>query len=188
MALVLAVPGSLRRDSYNRRLLRAAAQDAPAGIVIEVYDELAALPLFDEDLERGPLPAAVQRLKARVAAADALLISSPEYNWSVPGVLKNAIDWLSRPPDEVLIGKPVAIVGASAGRWGTRLAQAALRQILTATESRLLGAPALFVREAGSVFAGDRLVDIQVRTQLRSVVEALARETAALRAEVGANA
>jgi chromate reductase len=152
---VLGIAGSLRRGSFNRRLLEAAAECAPPRMRLSVYDALGTIPLFDEDLESatGGGPEPVRRLRDEVAAADALLIATPEYNWSVPGVLKNAIDWLSRPsPDEVLAGKPVAVIGASGGRWGTRLAQSALRQILAATESAVLPAPALFVREAERLF------------------------------------
>src|ERR1700716_1091933 len=112
---VLAIAGSLRRDSYNRRLLEAACEVAPEGMTVHLYEGLGSIPFFDEELERahpsGPEP--VRDLCARVANADAILISTPEYNQSIPGVLKNAIDWLSRPaPVEVLAGKPAAILGA----------------------------------------------------------------------------
>src|SRR5205085_10923177 len=110
---------------------------------------------FDEDLEQQTKvgPSAVKQLRSRVGAADGLLISTPEYNQSMPGVLKNVIDWLSRPgPEEVLIGKPVGIMGASGGRWGTRLAQANLRQVLTATESLVMPQPGIFVAEAARLF------------------------------------
>src|ERR687886_1113837 len=107
-------------------MLGAAAGCAPPAMSVELFDSLAAVPLFDEDLEQATAggPDAVRRLRARVAAADGLLIATPEYNQSMPGVLKNAIDWLSRPPDEMLARKPIAIIGASGGSWGTRLAQA----------------------------------------------------------------
>lgn len=152
---VVAIAGSLRKGSYNRMLLQAATLFAPATIAIEVYPDLATIPVFDEDLEGdtsgGPLP--VMALRAAIREADAVLISTPEYNQSTSGVLKNAIDWLSRPgPDEVLIGKPIGIMGASGGRWGTRLAQANLRQVLTATESIVMPQPAIFVAEASKVF------------------------------------
>lgn len=143
---------------------------------IRLHDELHAIPLFNEDVELAGDPESVARLRAEVAAADGLLIATPEYNWSIPGVLKNAIDWLSRPPAEVLIGKPVAIIGATAGRWGTRLAQAALRQVLTATESIVMPAPAMFVRDAAAVFAEDgRLIDAPTLTQLDAVLAAFVR-------------
>ena len=175
---MLGIAGSLRRESFNRRLLRAAAERAPAGMRVSVYDELGLVPPFNEDLEtaaREPLDA-VRRLRRQVASADGVLIATPEYNWSMPGVLKNAIDWLSRAdPDDVLVGKPVAIIGASAGRWGTRLAQAALRQVLTSTGSLLLPAPAVFVRDAAALFdSGGQLSDASTREQLDSLLAAFA--------------
>jgi len=146
-------------------LLRAAAG-------VSIYEELSSIPLFNEDLEASD-PESVRRLRSAVASADGLLISTPEYNWSIPGVLKNAIDWLSRPPEEVLIGKPVAVIGASGGRWGTRLAQAALRQTLTATESLVMPAPAMFVRDAAGIFdEAGHLTDKTVRDQLNNVLAA----------------
>jgi chromate reductase, NAD(P)H dehydrogenase (quinone) len=178
MRTILAVPGSLRRHSYNRKLLRAAMDLAPIGFRVVQYEDLAAVPLFDEDLEEKTHgdPPGVYALRRAVAAADGVLISTPEYNWAPPGVLKNALDWLSRPaPVEVLTGKPVAVMGASSGRWGTRLAQAGLRQVLTATESRVLPAPALFVAEAARLFDEEgRLVDPQVRKQLTALLDAFA--------------
>jgi chromate reductase, NAD(P)H dehydrogenase (quinone) len=177
---ILALPGSLRRRSYNRRLLEAAAEIAPAGVSVHVYGhgELASVPLFDEDVEKetGGGPEAVRRLRGEVAAADGLLIATPEYNQSIPGVLKNTLDWLSRDAaGEVLAGKPVAIVGATAGRWGTRLAQSALRQVLTATGSLVLPAPALFAAGAEALFDEEgRLCDAATRRQLAAVVAAFA--------------
>jgi len=162
---VLGIAGSLRSGSHNRLLLRAAAG-------VSIYEELSSIPLFNEDLEASD-PESVRRLRSAVASADGLLISTPEYNWSIPGVLKNAIDWLSRPPEEVLIGKPVAVIGASGGRWGTRLAQAALRQTLTATESLVMPAPAMFVRDAAGIFdEAGHLTDKTVRDQLDNVLAA----------------
>ena len=173
---VLAIPGSLRRESWNRRLLAQAAVLAGPRMQVELYDGLRDLPMFDEDLEgsTGGGPDSVRHLRAAVAAADGLLLATPEYNHSLPGVLKNAIDWLSRAtPIEVLAGRPVAIVGASSGRWGTRLAQAALRQVLAATEAAVMPSPALFMREAGQAFdAGGRLVDDATRNALRDVLDA----------------
>jgi chromate reductase len=176
---ILAICGSIRAGSMNRRLLDAAVELAPAGMSLRFSESLDSIPLFSEDREHVGAPGfdAVQRLRAQVAHADGLLIATPEYNQSVPGVLKNAIDWLSRPlPDEVLIGKPVAVIGASAGRWGTRLAQAALRQVLYATESPVLPNPALFVREAAQLFdAQGSLVDVRTRESLAAVLQAFAR-------------
>lgn len=154
---ILALPGSLRRGSYNRKLLEACVDCAPSDLRIELFDDLAEVPMFNEDLESDkPLHTGVDRLLEAVAGVDGLLIATPEYNQSIPGVLKNAIDWLSRPlPEELLIGKPMAILGVSSGRWGTRLAQAALRQTLTATEAQVMSAPMLFVRDAERMFEDD---------------------------------
>jgi len=172
---VLAIPGSLRSGSYNRLLIRAAMESAPGDLSIRSFDELGSIPSFNEDLEPAG-PESVERLRGEVASVDGVLIATPEYNWSIPGVLKNAIDWLSRPPAEVLAGKPVGIIGASSGRWGTRLAQAALRQVLTATESLVMPAPSVFVRDAASAFdhAGT-LTDPAIREQLESMLTAFSR-------------
>lgn len=160
---ILALSGSLRRGSWNRALLEAAVACAPNGMDVHVWSGLGSIPLFNEDDERmdGDDPAPVRELRRLVAAADGVLIATPEYNHSMPGVLKNAIDWLSRArPEAVLERKPVAVTGASTGRWGTRLAQAALRQILGATEALLLPAPYLFVGEVARAFdASGRISD-----------------------------
>jgi chromate reductase len=184
---VLAVCGSLRSRSYNRGMLIAAVECAPPGMAIDLFDTLAAVPSFNEDLEQatGGGPEAVRRLRERVAHADGLLIATPEYNQSMPGVLKNAIDWLSRPgPEEVLVGKPVAVIGASGGPWGTRLAQSMLRQALYATGSPVLPKPALFVREAAGLFddAG-RLVHPRTRELLRALLAAFGQWIALLSPE-----
>jgi chromate reductase, NAD(P)H dehydrogenase (quinone) len=179
MRTVLAIAGSLRRASFNRSLLHAAASLAPAGMTVTVEEGLASIPLFDEDLEAVTAggPESVARLSREVAAADGLLIATPEYNHSIPGVLKNAIDWLSRESaGEVLAGKPVAVIGASGGPWGTRLAQAALRQVLYATGSAILPAPALFVRDARRLFDDSgTLTDEPTRQRLAAVLAAFAR-------------
>jgi len=176
---VVGIAGSLRRGSYNRLLLRAAVASAPVGMTILISEELASIPPFNEDLDlaTGEGPEGVQRLLRQVRSADGLLIATPEYNHSLPGVLKNALDWLSRPaPDEVLSGKPVAIVGASSGRWGTRLAQGALRQILYATESLVLPKPSVFLGEAARLFDEvGRLSDAQTSRQLGDLLSEFAR-------------
>jgi chromate reductase len=176
---VLAIPGSLRRQSFNRLLLRAARACAPAQLEIELYEELASVPLFDEDVEQetGGGPPPIQQLRRLVAAADGLMIATPEYNQSLPGVLKNAIDWLSRPaPNEVLVDKPVAIIGATGGRWGTRLAQSALRHTLVATEALVLPKPMLFLRDAATLFdESGQLIHPQTRKQLEQVLSSFAR-------------
>lgn len=175
---VLAIAGSLRSGSWNRRLLHAAVDTAPAGMAISVYHDLASIPLFDEDLEHvaegGPDP--VRRLRQEMDAADAVLISTPEYNQSMPGVLKNMIDWMSRAaPNEVLQGKPVALIGASSGRWGTRLAQQATRHTLIATEALVMPSPMLFVANAPDLFdETGRLRDGPTKVSLQAVLDSLA--------------
>ncbi|MCS7050657.1 MAG: NAD(P)H-dependent oxidoreductase [Thermomicrobium sp.] len=170
---ILGIPGSLRRHSYNRGLLLAARELAPPGVVIDLY-ELHALPLYDQDLETAGPPPSVLAFKQAIAEADALLIATPEYNWSVPGPLKNAIDWASRPPaTSPLRRKPVGIMGAATGPAGTIRAQLALRQIFASTESYVLPKPDLFVREAAALFHDGRLVDQQTRERLRELLEAL---------------
>jgi chromate reductase len=172
---VLAMPGSIRRNSYNRMLLRAADDVAPVDIAVRHCDVLSEIPMFNEDLEAdGILPEPVARLDRLVAEVDGLLISTPEYNQSIPGVLKNAIDWLSRSTS--LAGKPVAVIGATTGRWGTRLAQAAARQTLMATGAFVLPGPALFVTNARQCFdENGRLLDMTTRDGLGSVMTELAR-------------
>jgi chromate reductase, NAD(P)H dehydrogenase (quinone) len=152
---VIAMAGSVRRTSYNRAMLAAAAELAPPRMKIQITDAVGALPLFnaDLDLETNEQLESVRRLRGEIADADGLLIATPEYNHSLPGVLKNAIDWLSRPgPRDVLAAKPVAIIGATSGPWGTRLAQSALRQVLYSTEASVLPRPMLFVRDCATLF------------------------------------
>lgn len=149
---LLGLAGSLRRDSLNRRLVKALAARARAGARLDIADQLADVPLFNEDLEADGGPIAVARLRDAVRDADGLVIATPEYNQSVPGVTKNLIDWLSRGEPSVLEHKPVALMGASVGPWGTRLAQAALRQTLTACGAFVMPAPQLYLRSAGDAF------------------------------------
>lgn len=171
---VFALPGSIRRGSYNRLLAAAAVECAPPDMVVTIDDSLAAIPPFSEDLESDGLPAPVRTLHDRVAAAAGLLICTPEYNQSLPGVLKNAIDWLSR--TDVLEGKPVAVIGATSGPWGTRLAQSSLRQVLYATGSLVLPGPTLFAAGAPRLFdATGRLIDPSTRAALADLMAAFAR-------------
>jgi len=182
---ILAIAGSLRRDSFNRQLLHAARAMAPSGLHIHIEEGIGALPLFDEDIEQDMLhDSPVSALRARVDEADALLIATPEYNHSMPGVLKNAIDWLSRgaPDRTVLTNKRIAVIGATAGRWGTRLAQAALRQTLFATDSIVLAAPGLYLGGAEAVFdAEGNLRDEGVRESLSGIVNFLEENLLAAR-------
>ncbi|TLY71354.1 MAG: NAD(P)H-dependent oxidoreductase [Gammaproteobacteria bacterium] len=168
---VLGVAGSLRHDSWNRRLLGALAELAGDDLRLTVYDGLEQIPLFNEDAEE-PTPPGVRQLREAVRGADGLLIATPEYNQSMPGVLKNAIDWLSR-TEPVLETKPVAVIGATVGNWGTRLAQAAVRQALTATGALVMPQPMLFVARANERFdPSGRLHDAEVSSGLRKVAQA----------------
>lgn len=156
---VLAIPGSLRKDSYNRSLLMASVALAPPGMSITVYESLQTVPLFNEDLEHPP-PPGVARLREAVASSHGLLIATPEYNQSVPGVVKNMIDWLSRSDgSDGLAGKPVAVTGVTTGPWGTRISQTLLRQILTSTQAVVLPEPTVFLADAAKVFDTDRNLD-----------------------------
>jgi chromate reductase len=171
---LLAIPGSLRRDSYNRRLLLAAGEELGGGVDFELFEGLKAVPPYDEDDEHEPAPAAVARLRAAIAGADALLIATPEYNSSIPGQLKNALDWASRPvASGVLRDKPVAVIGASTGAFGAVWSQAELRKVLAASGARVLDAE-LALGHAAEHFDGHgRLADPQLRAQLQEVVELL---------------
>lgn len=176
---ILCLPGSLRRASWNRRLLQAAVTHAPPGVAAEVYEELAAVPLFDEDLEQAEPggPAGVRALRTAIAAADGVVIATPEYNHALPGVLKNALDWLSResPEGEVLADRPVGVLGASSGPWGTRLAQASLRQVLHTCGALVMPAPTLFVAHAAQRFdAQGTLVDPALQASLERFMGAFA--------------
>lgn len=164
---VLALSGSLRRDSLNRRLLSSARAHAERELSISIYDDLSTVPVFNEDLEAGGGPSSVRRLGAALARADALLISTPEYNQGVPGVVKNLVDWLSRGEPDPLAGKPIAVLGATLGPWGTRLAQAGLRQTLTACGALVMPTPQIYLRNAADAFDGDgNLIDEHTRASL----------------------
>jgi chromate reductase len=178
---VLAFSGSLRAKSYNTALLHEAKRLAPAGMGIEIAS-LREIPLYDADVEARGMPAAVTALSARVKGADALLIATPEYNFSFPGVLKNAIDWLSRPPlDAVLMRKPVAIAGAG-GRLGSARAQYHLRQVLGCLSMLPVPRPEVFVLNAWEKFDADgRLKDDLAVKQIGELLVALADWTLLLR-------
>jgi chromate reductase, NAD(P)H dehydrogenase (quinone) len=175
---VLALSGSLRRDSYNTKLLHAAARLLPDGAELELWDRLKEVPPYDEDDDVEPAPAAVAGLRGAIAGADALLVATPEYNSSIPGQLKNAFDWVSRPlAKNPLRGKPVAVVGASSGAFGAVWSQAELRKVLAAMGARVLEG-GVAVGHAPTRFEGDHLVDTELREQLAEVVGALVSETA----------
>lgn len=169
---VLALPGSLRRASFNRALLRAARDLAPSSMTLDLYD-LADLPLYNEDLEADP-PAAARDLRARVRAADALLFATPEYNFSVSGVLKNAIDWGSQPLGaNVWDGKPAAILGAAVSGIGTARAQLHLRQILAPLNVAVMPAPEFLLGKAPEKFdPAGKLTDEPTRAALRDFLSA----------------
>ncbi len=161
---VVGIAGSLRRASLNRALLRAAVEQAPSQLRITLH-EIGELPLFNSDLESGPLPPSLTSLREAVAQADGLLIATPEYNHGVPGVLKNAIDWLSRPPRaSALDGKVAAIMGASPGMTGTARSQTQLRQAFVFTNTYALLQPEVLVGRAHEKFDTDgRLTDEKTR-------------------------
>jgi chromate reductase len=170
---VVAVSGSLREASFNRALLRAAVELQPDSMAIEIF-ELEGLPIFNEDIEKQGDPERVTAWKTAIAGAGGLLIASPEYNFGISGVLKNAIDWASRPPGKSsLIGKPTAIVGASGGPGATRLAQAMTRQVLSALAVPVLPTPMLMLAGAGDKFQDGRLTDQRTRDLLSRVLRAL---------------
>lgn len=167
MATIVGISGALRRGSHNAALLRAATELAPAGLRIEVAS-IRGFPPYDGDLEAEQgIPEAVRAVKERIAAADGLLLVTPEYNNSIPGVFKNAIDWLSRPPQDirrVFGGKPVALMGATPGPGGTTLAQAAWLPVLRTLGTELWSGPRVYVSNAAKVFeTGGRLVDEAIR-------------------------
>lgn len=167
MATIIGISGALRRGSYNAALLRAAVDLAPAAFSIEVAS-IRDIPLYDGDLETEQgIPDAVRVLKERIAAADGLLLVTPEYNNSVPGVFKNAIDWLSRPPSDiarVFGGKPVALMGATPGPGGTALAHVAWLPVLRTLGTQTWFGPRVYVSNAGKVFDADgRMIDDSVR-------------------------
>jgi len=170
---VLAFAGSLRRASYNRGLLQAAAEEAPAGLRLAIYD-LAALPLYNYDLEEGGNVAPSHSFREAVRAADAVLIASPENNGFMSAVAKNAADWLSRSPEPPVSDKPVAIMGATSGRGGTARMHPRMREFLTFVPfSRVMEEPTLGVAGSADKFdEAGRLTDADTRTQVRSFMAA----------------
>ena len=171
---ILGIAGSLRRASYNRGLVRAAADLAPAGTAIRILD-LADIPLYNQDVEDAGEPASVVELKSAIRGADALLVATPEYNHGVPGVLKNALDWASRPrATSPLTDKPVAVMGASPGRGATARAQTQLRDAFVFTGACVMPLPELLVGAAASHFDADgNLTDPEIRSGLAELLDAL---------------
>ncbi|HEV8364140.1 MAG TPA: NAD(P)H-dependent oxidoreductase [Gemmatimonadaceae bacterium] len=158
---VFAVVGSLRKDSFNKKLLRAALELVPSGMMIHQFDGLADIPPYNADADVEPRPEPVRALKQMLAACDGLLVVTPEYNYGIPGVLKNAIDWASRPPaTSPLLGKVALLMGAATGMVGTARAQQQLRQNFTFTKTTVLPPPEILVGKAAEKFDGDgRLID-----------------------------
>ena len=148
---ILAVSGSLRKNSFNTAALRAMQELAPAGVVIEMA-EIGDLPLYNDDVREAGYPETVQRFRAEVAAADAVLFATPEYNYSISAPLKNAIDWASRAPAQPLAGKPVAMISAATGPMGGVRAQYHLRHMLVSTNSHPINAPQIMITGAASKF------------------------------------
>jgi chromate reductase len=176
---VLGISGSLREGSFNTRLLQLAGDVAGGEVELELYDGLAGIAPFSQDDERTP-PDEVRALRARIAAADAVLISTPEYNGSIPGQLKNALDWVSRPRDEnPMRGKPVGAVSASTSAYGAMWAQADLRRVLGILGARV-AEPGLALPTAHERFAeGDGSLDAETRLALATVFDALQIEVTA---------
>lgn len=176
---ILAVSGSLRTGSYNTALARAAAELAPAGVDVELYEELAAVAPYDADLDGEAAPPAVDELRRRIAEADALLVVTPEYNGSIPGVLKNAIDWASRPfGASVLRGKTTAIAGATTGSYGAIWAQNDLRRMLGIAGARVIEGEVAVPRAQEAFDEDGVLRDRTVATRLGTHLERLVAETA----------
>lgn len=183
---ILAISGSLRRDSLNTRLLQAAVEVAATDVRIDIFEGLADLPIFNEDLGIADSPRPVLELRERISAADALLIATPEYNYAIPGGLKNALDWASLPPGQhCLRGKPVAVMGASMGNFGTVRAQLSLRQVWLWTEAIPVTKPEVHVFRAHERFDEQgALIDQGTRALISDLLDSL-RSIAESRAAAG---
>ena len=185
---ILGISGSLRAGSYNTAALRAAQELAPEGMSIEI-GSIADIPVYNADVQAGGFPAQVTALAEKMRAADAVLIASPEYNYSIPGGLKNAIDWLSRLPQQPFAGKPVGMLGASMSLLGAARAQYHLRQCFVFLDALPMNKPEVFITMAQQKFdAEGALTDEPTRGFLRANLEALARWTRLVRAGQAADA
>jgi chromate reductase, NAD(P)H dehydrogenase (quinone) len=180
---ILGLSGSLRQDSHNTNLLRAAVELLPPGVELKIYDGLRELPPFDADLDVEPADEAVARLRDAIAHADGVVIATPEFNGSIPGVLKNALDWASRPfPDNSLRGKPVAVIGASTGLFGAVWAQADTRKVLGIIGADVIDQE-LPIGQADSAFGEHgELIEPAQRAVLADLVGVLAARAGALAA------
>ncbi len=176
---ILGISGSLRKDSFNTAALRACSGLLPDGVTMSVFD-IAPISLYDEDVRAQGLPEVVQQLREQIRAADALLIATPEYNYSFSGVLKNAIDWASRPPEQPFDGKPIGLLGATPGGLGTSRAQYHLRQVFVYLNGRVLNRPEVFISGAPSKFdAAGQLTDAATAEQLGKLIAALVASVSA---------
>lgn len=170
---ILGISGSLRKGSYNSAALRAAAGLVPAGATMEIFD-ISNFPLYNEDVKAQDFPEPVQRLREKIAAADGLVFATPEYNYSTSGVLKNAIDWASRPPEQPFNEKAVALLGASGGVLGTARAQYHLRQIGVFLNMRFVNKPEVMIGGAASKFdASGTLTDETTKGLIRDLMAEL---------------
>lgn len=170
---ILGISGSLRKDSLNTAALRAAQQLVPTGSTLEIFS-LAEIPIYNEDLREKGYPAPVQKFRDAIKAADAVLIACPEYNYSFSGVLKNAIDWASRPPEQPFDGKKIALMGASPGMLGTARAQYQLRQVFIFMNGKILNRPEVFIAAADKKFDDKgNLTDEKTREVIGKLLTAL---------------
>jgi chromate reductase len=168
---VLGLSGSLRRDSYNTRLLRVAATALPPGAELEIWDDLAAIPPYNEEDDGERAPAVVSELRSAVSESDAVLIATPEYNSSIPGQLKNVLDWLSRPfPENSLRNKPVAVIGASTGMFGAVWAQAETRKVLKAIGARVVEGELPVARADEAFDSDDRLANAELQERFEELL------------------
>ncbi len=178
----LGLSGSLRKQSFNTAALQACQQLLPAGVTMSLLD-ITAVPLYNDDVYQQGFPDPVQQLREQIRVADALVIATPEYNYSVPGVLKNAIDWISRPPSQPFDGKPIALIGATPGGLGTSRAQYHLRQMFIYLNGELLNRPEVFISGAPNKFdAQGKLTDAATADNLGKMLAALAERARRLKA------
>lgn len=170
---LLGISGSLRKNSLNTAALRACQELLPAGVTLSLFD-IASIPLYNEDVREQGFPPPVQQLREQIAVADALIFATPEYNYSIPGVLKNAIDWASRPPQQPFENKPIALIGATPGGFGTSRSQYHLRQVFIYLNGLLLNRPEVMISSAPSKFdAQGKLIDTATAEQLSKMLVAL---------------
>jgi chromate reductase len=184
---LVAFSGSLRKGSFNTALLHTAIDLAPSDVTIEVA-EIRDIPLYDEDLRTAGVPASVQRFREQIARAEGVLVATPEYNYSMPGVMKNAIDWASRPPAQPFGGKTLGIMGASSGMSGTMRAQYHLRQSAVFLDMIPMNKPEVFVRNAASLVKDGRIIDEPTRKVIGDFMIALAAWTKRMRANAQTSA